>query len=172
MLNEMRAFAPARFLGQAPSFFKSSSAVKQHYFIRAAASSRQTSSRTSVMQSSSEHDGVLALVNKQFELYNARDLEKFMDLFTEDVIAQDAITDEILASGKAQLRSRYEKRFSTPVHAELLGRLTLGPVVHDREVIFGLPDNGVAECLATYVVDTSKSPYLIKKVKFVWKPRT
>eukprot|EP00983_Pelagomonas_calceolata_P074848 1152732-Pelagomonas_calceolata.AAC.2 len=42
----------------------------------------------------------------QFELYNARDLEKFMDLFTEDVIAQDAVTDEVLASGKAQLRPR------------------------------------------------------------------
>lgn len=78
----------------------------------------------------------------------------------------------LAASNKAEVRPRYEKRFSTPVRAELLGRLVLGPVVHDREVIHGLPDNGVADCLATYVVDTASSPYLIKKMKFVWVPKS
>lgn len=38
----------------------------------------------------------------------------------------------LAASNKAEVRPRYEKRFSTPVRAELLGRLVLGPVVHDR----------------------------------------
>lgn len=41
-----------------------------------------------------------------------------------------------------------------------------------REIITGLPNDGVAECMATYVVDTTARPMLIKKITFVWKPRT
>lgn len=39
----------------------------------------------------------------------------------------------------------------------------------------GLPDNGVAECMATYVVEaapSSKHGGLIKRITFVWRPRT
>lgn len=37
-----------------------------------------------------------------------------------------------------------------------------------REIITGLPDNGVADCMATYVIEDKK----IAKVQFLWKPRT
>lgn len=55
-----------------------------------------------------------------------------------------------------------------------IGRLALGNVVVDREIITGIETNGqgVAECMATYVVDTDSTPMLIKKITFVWKPRT
>lgn len=42
-----------------------------------------------------------------------------------------------MAEGTAQLRARYTARFQTEVHSELLGRLCLGDVVVDREIITG-----------------------------------
>lgn len=33
-----------------------------------------------------------------------------------------------------------------------------------REIITGLPDDGMAECMATYVVDTEQQPMKIKKM--------
>ncbi|KAL6745236.1 hypothetical protein V8C86DRAFT_2984426 [Haematococcus lacustris] len=115
-------------------------------------------------------DAVLELINKQLRLYNARDLDAFMEMFSEDVHVSDTVTGAVLARSKAELRPRYEARFSSPVHCELVGRLALGNVVVDREIITGLPDDGVAECMATYLVcpDSMK----IKTVQFVWKART
>lgn len=109
-----------------------------------------------------------ALVQRQLELYNARDVDAFMTIFHEDVQVMDGITGAVLASSKAQLRPRYVERFKSPVCCELLGRLVLGNVVVDREIITGLPDDGVADCMATYVCEAN----LISKITFVWKPRT
>jgi hypothetical protein len=39
--------------------------------------------------------------------------------------------------GAVTCRKRYESRFQTEVHSELLGRLCLGNVVVDREIITG-----------------------------------
>uniref|UniRef100_A0A383V6R6 SnoaL-like domain-containing protein n=1 Tax=Tetradesmus obliquus TaxID=3088 RepID=A0A383V6R6_TETOB len=107
------------------------------------------------------------VVQRQLEAYNARDLEAFMDLLSEQCVATDAVTGAVLGAGKAELRKRYESRFQTEVHSELLGRLCLGNVVVDREIITGLPDAGVADCLATYHCSGGK----IQKMEFVWQPR-
>lgn len=108
-----------------------------------------------------------AVVQKQLEAYNARDLEAFMALMSDDCVAKDAVTGAIMCQGTAQLRERYGNRFKTAVHSELLGRLCLGDVVVDREIITGLPDGAAADCLATYHVAGGK----IVRMEFVWKPR-
>ncbi|KAF6237643.1 hypothetical protein COO60DRAFT_1291332 [Scenedesmus sp. NREL 46B-D3] len=108
-----------------------------------------------------------AVVQRQLEAYNARDLEAFMDLLAEDCVATDAATGAVLGTGRAELRKRYAARFQTDVYSELLGRLCLGSVVVDREIITGLPDAGVADCLATYHCKNGK----IQKMEFVWQPR-
>lgn len=46
-------------------------------------------------------------MQRQLELYNARDLEPFMQLFTDDVYVSDGITGAVIASSKEQLRPRY-----------------------------------------------------------------
>ncbi|MEW5301114.1 MAG: hypothetical protein WDW36_003994 [Sanguina aurantia] len=108
-------------------------------------------------------------IQRQLETYNAHDIDAFMALMSEDVVAVDGITGAVIASGVVALRPRYEARFaSRSVHCELLGRLVLGQVVVDREVISGLPDGGIADCLATYLVQDSK----IKRMTFVWQPRS
>ncbi|KAG2496815.1 hypothetical protein HYH03_005221 [Edaphochlamys debaryana] len=93
-----------------------------------------------------------------------------MEIFTDDIVALDGITGAVIAEGKEALRPRYVERFKGPVHCELLGRLVLGAVVVDREIITGLPGDGVADCMATYVVDIEAGK--IKKATFVWSPRT
>jgi hypothetical protein len=65
----------------------------------------------------------------QLELYNRRDLESFVALFTDNATLEDLQTSSILAQGKAAIRARYEERFKTPVHCALLGRLAIGRVV-------------------------------------------
>ncbi|GIL64568.1 hypothetical protein Vafri_18465 [Volvox africanus] len=111
-----------------------------------------------------------AIVQRQLELYNARQVDSFMELFTDDVVVLDGITGAVIASSKEELRPRYVERFKSPVHCELLGRLVLGDVVVDREIITGLPNGGVADCMATYVCDVAADK--IKRITFVWKPRT
>jgi len=90
-----------------------------------------------------------------------------MSLMADDVTATDSVTGAVLASNKEELRPRYVERFKTPVYSELLGRLCLGNVVVDREIISGLPDGAVADCLATYTVEGGK----IVKMTFVWQSR-
>jgi hypothetical protein len=74
---------------------------------------------------------------------------------------------KVIAQGTEQLRARYASRFETPVYSELLGRLVLGSVVVDREIITGLPDGQVADCLATYHIQQGR----IARMEFVWQPR-
>ncbi|KXZ53960.1 hypothetical protein GPECTOR_6g879 [Gonium pectorale] len=111
-----------------------------------------------------------AIVQRQLELYNARAVDPFMELFTDDVLVTDGITGNVIASSKGELRPRYVERFKSPVHCELLGRLVLGNVVVDREIITGLPNGGVADCMATYVCDVPNNK--ISRITFVWQPRT
>lgn len=108
-----------------------------------------------------------AVVQKQLEAYNARDIDAFMALMADDCVAKDAVTGAIMAQGHEQLRVRYGNRFKTAVYSELLGRLCLGDVVVDREIISGLPDGAVADCLATYHCKAGR----ITRMEFVWQPR-
>ena len=63
------------------------------------------------------------------DLYNARDLEKYMTLFSDDVVLEDLLTNNVLLRGKEAARARYFDRFKTPVHCNVLGRLAIGQVV-------------------------------------------
>lgn len=56
------------------------------------------------------HDSPLAVVQRQLELYNARDLDAFMAVFAPDVRVVNADTGETIATSAAELRPRYEAR--------------------------------------------------------------
>ena len=71
----------------------------------------------------------------------------------------------MIASSAEELRPRYVKRFQTPVHCELISRVSCGDTVVDRERISGLPDGGVADCMAMYTVKGGK----IKRMQLLWK---
>ncbi|KIY99579.1 hypothetical protein MNEG_8383 [Monoraphidium neglectum] len=110
-------------------------------------------------------DEAVNVVQRQLEAYNARDLEAFMAVMADDVVALDTETGAVIASSSAELRPRYAKRFETPVHCELIGRLACGDTVVDRERITGLPGGAAADCMAVYTVKGGK----IQRMQLLWK---
>lgn len=106
------------------------------------------------------------VVQRQVELYNLRDLDQFMTLFTDDAQVFDGWTGNLIARGLAEIRPRYEKRFLTPIWCRFIGRLVLGNVVVDREVVGGLPDDASVECLAVYTVNVTSAK--ISKCVLFW----
>ena len=102
-------------------------------------------------------DQAIRVVQRQVELFNLRNLDQFMGLFEEDALVMDGWTGEVIARGGTEIRPRYEKRFQTPVDCQFIGRLALGNVVVDREVITGLPGGESVQCLAAYTVNVQKA---------------
>jgi hypothetical protein len=80
------------------------------------------------------------IVQRQLDAYNAHDLDRFADCFSEDVRIFRMPTEAPSTVGRAALRAFYaEKRFSIPgLRAELLNRIELGNKVTDHERIHGL----------------------------------
>eukprot|EP01098_Paradermamoeba_levis_P011264 TRINITY_DN4819_c0_g1_i1.p1 TRINITY_DN4819_c0_g1~~TRINITY_DN4819_c0_g1_i1.p1 ORF type:complete len:117 (+),score=15.90 TRINITY_DN4819_c0_g1_i1:33-383(+) len=111
----------------------------------------------------------LKVVQEQLDAYNDRDLERFLAVFSQDVKVVDYFSGKVIATSREELRPRYVDRFSKnpQLHCEVLGRLCMNNIVVDREIISGLADGTVADCLATYEVNGS----LITNVQLAWQPR-
>ena len=94
-------------------------------------------------------------VQRQLDAYNARDLERFVAEYTDDVQVFRPPSTEPMLSGKAAFAAHYAKnRFTiATLHAEVVNRMVAGNVVVDHERITGLGD-AVVEAIAVYrVVD-------------------
>ena len=92
-------------------------------------------------------------VQRQLEAYNARDLERFVADYTDDVQVFRPPASEPVLSGKDALAAHYAKnRFTLPnLHAEVVNRMVAGNTVVDHERITGLQE-GVVEAIAVYQV--------------------
>jgi hypothetical protein len=113
----------------------------------------QFSSMTAVGNPTAE-----AIVQKQLEAYNARDLDAFVATYTEDVQLFD-LPDKLVTSGRAELRERYARRFADPLlHATIVNRIVLGDTVVDHERLRrGSPEGpGTLEAIAVYHVRDGK----------------
>lgn len=76
-----------------------------------------------------------AVVQRQFDAYNARDLGQLLAVYAEDAQIFEH-PDKLLASGTAQLRERFAARFQEPnLYATLLNRTVMGSIVVDHEEI-------------------------------------
>ena len=93
-------------------------------------------------------------VQRQLEAYNARDLERFIAQYTDDVQVFRPPAAEPVVSGKQAFAKHYaNNRFTLPnLHAELVNRMIAGNVVVDHERITGIQD-GIVEAIAVYQVD-------------------
>lgn len=107
---------------------------------------------------------VEGFVQRQLDAYNARDLERFVAEYTDDVIAYRLPSTEPVLSGKAAFAEHYRKnRFNTPgLHAELVNRMVFGNKVIDQERVVGLGAQPT-EVAAIYEV----TPNGISRVWFV-----
>ncbi len=106
----------------------------------------------------------LEVVQDQLAAYNARDVEALLATYAADA-EQFALHGERLAKGHAQMRARFLERFSEPdLHARLLSRTAMGPVVVDFERITRnfAQGRGTVEMLCIYEVAEG----LIRKASF------
>ncbi len=101
----------------------------------------------------------------QLEAYNARDIEAFAAVYSDDVQLCDLITGQTFCNGQAELKTRYSKLFTENpnLHCKLVSRICCGNVVIDEEHVTGIGDAGVVHAVATYLVDEG----LITKAWFV-----
>jgi hypothetical protein len=92
-------------------------------------------------------------VQRQLDAYNARDLERFVAEYTEDVRIFRPPAVEPSITGKAALAAHYAaNRFNLPkLHAEVVNRMVLGNKVVDHERVTGVGD-APFEAVAVYEV--------------------
>ena len=103
-------------------------------------------------------------VQRQLEAYNARDLERFVAEYADDVRVFRMPSTEPAISGKAAFSDFYRGRFGVPaLHATILARIVLGNKVIDHERILGIQENPI-EAVAVYEVDST----LIRTVWFFY----
>ena len=96
------------------------------------------------------------LVDQQLEAYNARDIEKFLEPYS-DSVAVYTFPRKLKYIGKEKMREIYSGMFEniTDLHAEVTNRIIYGSTVVDAEHVTG--NNGMdIEALAIYTIKNGK----------------
>jgi len=76
-----------------------------------------------------------AVVQRQLDAFNARDLDGLLAAYAEDAEMFEH-PSKLLAHGSAAFRERYATRFQEPnLHAALLSRVVMGNIVVDHEEV-------------------------------------
>jgi len=99
-----------------------------------------------------------AVVQRQVDAYNARDLTAFLDTYSDDAQLFEW-PDKLLARGRSQLKERYAARFAEPgLHAEIVQRIASGDMVIDHEKVRRMfPEGpGTLEAIAIYEVSNGR----------------
>ncbi len=104
----------------------------------------------------------VAVVQKQLNAYNARNLDAFMETYHDDVELYD-FPGTLLCKGKEQMRKQYEFLNQVPnLHCEIKSRIIQGNIIIDQESVTGFGSKPL-EATAVYHVENNK----IKKVYFI-----
>jgi len=108
-------------------------------------------------------DSPVDLAQRQLNGYNARNIEAFLEPYSDDVELY-RFPDQLMGKGRAFMRSTYTRMFeNTPeLHCELVNRIVQGDTVIDRERVTGFGDKPL-EATAIYKVKDGK----IVKVYFI-----
>jgi hypothetical protein len=99
-----------------------------------------------------------AVVQRQLDAYNARDIDALMTIYAADAQMFEHPA-KLLASGSAALRERFLARFKEPnLYAQLLKRVVMGNTVIDHErVTRTFPEGpGTVELVMIYKVENEK----------------
>ena len=105
-----------------------------------------------------------SVVAQQVNAYNARDLEAFLALYSDDIEIYE-FPDNLMIESKDGMIARYTERFKSPeLHAQILERIVMGNKVIDKERVTGRNDGKVVNAVVIYEVNEQG---LISKVWFV-----
>jgi hypothetical protein len=99
-----------------------------------------------------------AVVQRQLDAYNARNLDALLAIYADDARMYEHPAT-LLAEGSTALRERFAARFQEPnLHAKLLKRMVMGNYVVDHErVTRTFPEGpGSVEMVMTYEVRDGK----------------
>lgn len=99
-----------------------------------------------------------AIIQRQLDAYNARDIEAFMATWAEDAEYYEH-PNTLLARGHAQIRERHAVRFLEPnLYGKLVKRMVVGNRVVDQEMVTRtFPEGtGSVEVIALYEVADGK----------------
>ena len=82
-----------------------------------------------------------AFAQRQLDAYNARDLERFIREYAEDVAVYRMPDPNPVIVGRTALGAHYrDNRFNLPeLHAKLVNRMVFGNKVIDQEIVVGVP---------------------------------
>jgi imidazolonepropionase-like amidohydrolase len=94
------------------------------------------------------------VVQAQVEAYNARDLERFVAFFSDDVVIARHPGGATVARGRAELRRTYATLFaaSPELKTHVLRRIVQGALVVDHEMVTGIRGRNYLHAVATYEV--------------------
>lgn len=110
----------------------------------------------------------IELVDQQLKGYNQRDIELFLQPYSEDVEVY-TFPDQLKYKGKDKLRESYEGSFKRLVDrkAKIINRIVYGSQVIDHEEITGLPNGIVVHAVAIYVIQEEKiaKVYFLKQLR-------
>lgn len=99
-----------------------------------------------------------AVVQRQLDAYNARDIAAFIETWAEDAQYFEH-PGTLLASGAAAIRERHVARFQEPdLYGALVQRMVVGNMVVDQEkVTRNFPEGiGQLDVIAIYEVENGK----------------
>lgn len=104
------------------------------------------------------------LVQRQFDAYNAQDMDAFLATYAPDCVICD-LNGAVTQNGHADIRARYAAMFAQyPENkARLVNRMALVDVVIDHEDVMRGPNGPRLEAIAIYTVKNG----LIARVDFV-----
>lgn len=104
----------------------------------------------------------LALVQRQLNAYNARNIDAFLEPYADDIELYN-FPDKLIMKGKNEMRKNYTQMFNTlpQLHCEIKERIINGNIITDKEIVSGIQKNKI-EATAIYHIENNK----IKKVYF------
>jgi imidazolonepropionase-like amidohydrolase len=104
------------------------------------------------------------LAQQQLNAYNLRNIDAFLEPYSDSVEIYDFTTGKLMMKGKEQMRKSYSNMFkNTPeLHCKLVNRIVEGNTVIDQESVTGWGDKP-ATAIAVYKIEKGK----IAKVYFI-----
>lgn len=105
------------------------------------------------------------IVQAQLDAYNARDIDAFVQTYSQQVQILEHPTGNLIMQGRDELREVYTQLFAEnpQMHAEVLNRTVFGKFVVDLEYLTGRVNREPFQALAMYEVEDEQ----ITRVWFV-----
>jgi len=97
------------------------------------------------------------LAQKQLDAYNAGDIDKFLEVYSDSVKIFD-FPNTLTMQGKENMRQVYGQMFqNTPdLHCTLVNRMVMGNTVIDQESVVFRKDMPPAKAIAIYKIANNK----------------